>query len=548
MFERFQLVAPPGVALGVLSAFVLMSSTVQPASLTPASAASVPLVSLEGDGRFYADRDHNKLFDSLDARLQATAGQQRLKVIVRYRPGGLPAHPRTGATVLETDNSIAVELTPAEIRRLASAETVESVEPDLPCHVMDDSANLSFGVTSAQHDFGLTGDGDGDPNHFSPRDHNVALIDSFPDPNHRAFAGGRLIASRSFLVLRQPKYDAAGHGTAVGSIIAGVAPGSGLIGLGVVHAYGLAVASDIVRAINWSIAHRAEYGIEVINLSLGNDEPSDGTDALCRAVDRAHDAGIAVFVAAGNSGPEPGTIGSPAAARGAITIGNFADLGKGGFYLHPSSSRGPTLDGRTKPDLCGPGVGILAADANTGGGYRPVTGTSAACPCVAGVGLLMLQANPSLTPDQIKAILVDTAIDWGRPGKDNEFGAGRLDAHRALARVTGKSGTPPEVPPHFVGIDRLDQASATAAWKLHVIDLRFPVALTLLTEEDGADFDILVYDSQGKLVAAAENNARQEVLTFHPEETGDYSIVVRAASGASSYTLDVSAGATDFQH
>ena len=118
----------------------------------------------------------------------------------------------------------------------------------------------------------------------------------------------------------------------------------------------------------------------------------------------------------------------------------MTDLGPGGFYLASFSSRGPTLDGRIKPDVVAPGVSVTSAAANTTNGYAIYSGTSMATPFVVGVSLLMRDANPSLTPQQIKDAITSTAEDWGPAGPDGDYGAGRLDAYAALRSVGAPLG------------------------------------------------------------------------------------------------------------
>lgn len=197
--------------------------------------------------------------------------------------------------------------------------------------------------------------------------------------------------------------------------------------------------SDVTKAIEWSIANKGLYGIEVLNLSLGGSGCSDGKDATSVAVDKAHAAGLVVVVAAGNSGPGTCSVGSPAAAAGAMTVGAMADLGQQGFYQDPRSSRGMTADGRLKPDVSAPGVGVTSARAGTTGGYVGLSGTSMAAPFVAGVALLMLDANPGLTSEEVNGKIRRTAVDWGRgcpgtltPGPDLDYGSGRLDGYAAI--------------------------------------------------------------------------------------------------------------------
>jgi len=101
------------------------------------------------------------------------------------------------------------------------------------------------------------------------------------------------------------------------------------------------------------------------------------------------------------------------------------------------SSRGPTNDGRMKPELVAPdGVSITGS----GGFPVPFFGTSAAAPHAAGVAALLLDADPSLSPSQISNVLQNTAVDLGSPGPDNSFGFGRIDAFAAVQNVLDSGG------------------------------------------------------------------------------------------------------------
>ena len=101
-----------------------------------------------------------------------------------------------------------------------------------------------------------------------------------------------------------------------------------------------------------------------MNLSIGDPIGcGDGTDVASQAVDAAVAAGIVVVAAAGNSGPANCTIKSPAAAESALTVGAMADTGAGGFSQGWFSSRGPTADGRIKPDISRRGVNVADGEA-----------------------------------------------------------------------------------------------------------------------------------------------------------------------------------------
>jgi serine protease AprX len=511
--------------------------------------------------RIAADTDGNKIFDNLEARLASAAPDAALDVIVRYKNGYLSAQSQIAGHIrrrLALDRSVSARLTAGEIRQLAASNAVESIEANDLCYATREPSQASFGVTKARNDFGLNGDGDGNPLSYSSRDQTIAIIDTGIDGSHPDFANGKILFWQDYINNRPQPYDDDGHGTHVASIAAGrvvngvggVAPGAALIGLKVLKAQTDGSASGtldvIASAVDWCIQNKAKYGISVLNLSLGGTTSSDGTDILSRALNRASDAGMVVCVAAGNEGPNPYTIGFAAAAANAITVGNMADTGhvgsKGerGFAVWTSSSRGPTADGRVKPDLCAPGVQILAARA--GGGYVAFSGTSMSAPFVSGLAALMRQANPALTPLQVKAIMKETAVHFGPAGDNNDFGAGRLDGYAALARADGTVGTPPEVPSHTYIENRLAAANAMQRWDVQVKDTRFPIAATLIMQDPGTDFDLYLLNAAGTVIASSQSIARQEILGFLPTSPGTYTLAAFAYNGGGRYSLDVSAG------
>ncbi|HEX2045540.1 MAG TPA: S8 family serine peptidase, partial [Gaiellaceae bacterium] len=253
-------------------------------------------------------------------------------------------------------------------------------------------------------------------------------------------------------------------------------------------------------------------------------------------------------VAAGNEGPGSCTVGAPGAARGALTVGAMADTTAGGFALAAFSSRGPTADGRVKPDLVAPGVGITSAQTGTTNGYVSFNGTSMATPFVAGVALLALDANRALTSADVKAKLTSTAIDWGRAGGDGEYGAGRLDAYAALKAAGAALGTGPAGPAHVVREGTLAASGAYVDVKVEVSDTRFPIAGTLVLPDLAAaaayspDFDLYLYGPTGALLRASERIERQENVSFQPTSTGTYTLRVASYSGGGAFLLDASGG------
>lgn len=328
---------------------------------------------------------------------------------------------------------------------------------------------------------------------FTGKGVNVAVIDSGYD-----HPDVPLVAWQDFVDGSDTPIDPAGHGTHCASDVHTTAPDAGLIAIRVMNDKGEGRPSDIIRGIQWAIAHRDQDHIGVINLSLGG--PPDGTppgqDPIDRAVDAAWKAGIVVTTAAGNDGPNPNTIGSPSDDPHAITVGSALDPNHVSYF----SSVGPTVDGKVKPDVMAPGEYIVGwaapnseidqmatvmeklrhmndtqlvavmkknPDLVKGMGlpanwqtmppadrdaliksrlepqYKPTPdtvaapGTSFASPEMAGVAADLLQAKPGASPDDVKNALTSTAQKMGSQFTPNQQGAGFADAWAALQKLKG---------------------------------------------------------------------------------------------------------------
>ena len=251
--------------------------------------------------------------------------------------------------------------------------------------------------------------------------------------------------------------------------------------------------SDVIAAIDYAIAVKDVYNIRVINLSVASGVfESYATDPLTLAARRAVDAGIVVVAAAGNLGTtadgeaQYGGITSPGNAPWVLTVGAASHEGsspRSDDTLARFSSRGPTwIDFAAKPDLVAPGIGTESlSDPNstlystyadylldgTGGTpympYLSLTGTSMAAPVVAGTVALMLEANPNLTPNAIKAILQYTAEE--REGASFlAQGAGLLNALGAV-RMASFFEAPKQGMP--VPIDVIE--NEPIEWSRHII-------------------------------------------------------------------------------
>ena len=315
------------------------------------------------------------------------------------------------------------------------------------------------------HDQGLTGAGV-----------RVAVLDNgFHYADHEAFAAIRVVAQRDFVNGDEIVSDEADqpitgdemsgsqnlHGARVLSLLAGYHPDH-FIGVAPDAEYILAKTElddnmpempteedRWIAGLEWADS----LGAQVVNSSLGYNRWDDGTGyspadldgetaltstAAALAVRR----GIVVVVAAGNEANQDWHyITVPADADGAIAVGAVDVPGSGerAPLIASFSSRGPTADGRIKPDVVAPGNGVVTADPRRGG-YVRGGGTSFAAPLVSGVCALLLQKNPTWGPDQVLEALRSTALDLGAAGPDTVYGWGQINALAA----SGLDEVPPE--------------------------------------------------------------------------------------------------------
>ncbi len=228
-----------------------------------------------------------------------------------------------------------------------------------------------------------------------------------------------------------------GHGTHVSSIAGnsevdingkpmGVAPDARMLGIKAFDFEGKGTYADIIRGISWAIQYKEQLNIRVLNMSFSGPPRSYyWDDPLNQAVMKAWQSGIVVVASAGNKGPDPMTIGVPGNVPYIITVGamtdNYTPDSPGDDKLTSFSSAGPTVEGFVKPDVVAPGghmVGLLPGNTrlarehpefHDGGKYFTMSGTSQATAVVTGIVALMLNQDPSLTPDDVKCRLLSTA-------------------------------------------------------------------------------------------------------------------------------------------
>lgn len=290
----------------------------------------------------------------------------------------------------------------------------------------------------------------------------IAVVDTGIYPHQDL--EGRIIDFKDFVNNQTEPYDDNGHGThcagdaagngaASGFQYSGPAPEANLIGVKVLDKLGSGSLETIMDGVEWCIQYNESNPpnkIDIISMSLGSDAQdfgSDNNDPMVSIVEAAWKSGIVVCVAAGNSGPNPGTIASPGVSDLVITVGALDDRDtpetKSDDVVAEFSSRGPTVYGLEKPDIVAPGVNIISLrspnsyldklqkSSRVGNDYTVLSGTSMATPICAGIVALMKQQNPNLKPDDIKSALKTGADTW--KGLDpNKYGAGYINAENSI--------------------------------------------------------------------------------------------------------------------
>ena len=211
----------------------------------------------------------------------------------------------------------------------------------------------------------------------------------------------------------------------------GVAPDAWLVGVKVLDSGGSGSFAEVMRGMEWTIDNKIKYNIRAASMSLGGvwlvELTQEQEERITHLANEMVAAGISLMIAAGNSAGY-GTIGTPGAAKDVITVGATEDSKDLAVY----SSKGPTHEGQIKPNVAAIGSAVMSVEANSGNGYASYSGTSMATPMVAGMAVLLLQANPDLQPLMIRTILESTSeFMWlshpVRPNNDYGWGFVLMD-------------------------------------------------------------------------------------------------------------------------
>ena len=291
----------------------------------------------------------------------------------------------------------------------------------------------------------------------------VLYIDTGFELNHEAYDSLNLIGQYDFINNDQNAANETDqeilenqddHGTLCLSVMAGYAPGS-LIGPAFKSEYLLAkteiMAEEIqqeednyIAALEWG----ESLGADIACASLGyldwySYEDLDGnTAATTKAIDIASELGVLCVNSAGNEGNDPWYhIITPADADSVLSVGAV----DANDVIANFSSRGPTFDGRIKPEVCARGVSTYCVRSNTENIYRNASGTSFSAPLAAGAAAVIMSANPEWTNMQVREAIMMTASQFNSP--DNDYGHGILNTWAAInyqftASVKGETFLP----------------------------------------------------------------------------------------------------------
>jgi serine protease AprX len=581
------------LGIGAVCALILMA-------IVPATATASP-------SAHPGDADGNKIVDGLERVLARSGAGALHDVIVVFDGGSSHANATEAEKAVgpietgyeyETIPAVAARMSAGQIKALAARSETALIQEDAEMNFAMSSARSSFGSDKAQTDFGVDGNNEAGAcpgaRVYCADDTVVAVLDTGVDTGHFDLDGGKVLATRecSDGNCQAMSFYSGGHGTHVASIIAGegegnaahrgIAPGAAVVSVKVGHQWG-ADQSGVDAGIEWVLANKATYGIDLVNMSIASQGLTFGNDSTSVLTNKLAAAGLSPVVAAGNDGPAAATVSSPGVAKYATTVGAMSDTQSSdwlvplGFNLASFSSRGPTGDTRVKPDIAAPGVDITAADAAAPSNsysrtaYASHSGTSQAAPFVAGVAALMLDANPSLVSTgtacpamdtsadcldgvydatvsiPLRDMITGTAVDWGPQGPDNEYGHGRLDAYAAVDAASAIAGTSgPAVPTHTFTQGQLAATGAVQTHPINVTGTNYPIAITFVmptwTSATTPNFDIALLDPSGTVVATTPvfTDQRQETIGYNPTVTGIYTLRVTSVEGAGPYWFDAS--------
>lgn len=419
-----------------------------------------------------------------------------------------------------------------------------------------------LGLKKARNDFKVTGDLDGKESTFSKNDVVIAVVDTGIDASHIDLGGGKVIGWYDAVNGLTSPYDDEGHGTHVASIAAGtgdgdpgiqtgVAPGAALVGVKVLNNNGSGNVAHISQGLEWVYNHLDTHKINVVNISISTQASYSNVSSIIGWINKIKSAGVPVFVAAGNEGNgyHNGVfLGryydtlSTLAKYTSTSVGSIKDPYEGGWGLSEFSSRGRGSQG---PYIVTAGEDIRAAKANSTREYETLSGTSMACPMVAGIYALMYDAAYSRG---VSSSINFSAFDMGPDGYDKVYGNGSLLAYESIKNAAQGSGSfdnyrtyirvpDGRVQKGYIDIYEINQSATTA-------DLNVTL---LITDENMENLDLVIWEPgadpyQGAPSTYYINKNKglpQENINIKSPKQGIYYIGVYGIDHGAGYTLEI---------
>ncbi len=359
-------------------------------------------------------------------------------------------------------NGMLIRTRAKDIAKLANLPGVKAIFHNREIHLID-SADRGFvhprQLEGAEYTYGLKLMGIDQVREKQPqitgKGVRVGILDTGIDAEHPDLKG-KTVGWKDFSGGKKTNpYDDHSHGTHVAGTIAGgqasgtaigVAPEASLVVGKIFTGGGSTTLDAILQAMQWIADPDGDVNTKdaprLVSNSWGGGGPSSSADpaqdVLCKAVDNWVKAGILPIFANGNSGPRASTVGIPGACPSALGIGatNQSDS------VTSFSSRGPAVwktGSLLKPEISAPGADVVSSV--PGGKWKAMSGTSMATPHTAGLATLLFQAVPNALAEDVANVMMKTAKDLGASGNDNDSGAGRIDALKALAPALGNSRT-----------------------------------------------------------------------------------------------------------
>ena len=490
---------------------------------------------------------------AVERGLRAHAGQTQLGVLTllaKRHAQGLA----TGIVPLWISNEVAVRTTPAVVRELSKRPDVREVRPEFTVQAPTSEVaaaatstvepNVSLVNAPALWDRGFRGQGV-----------VVANMDTGVDATHPDLAAKWRGGTNSWYDPNgqhpTTPTDISGHGTqtmgvmiggTAGGSSVGVAPDAKWIAVKIFNDRGTATSTGIHQGFQWLLDPDGNPNTaDAPNVVDNSWTMTTATCTLDFQPDLAglRAAGILPVFAAGNYGPNSGTVQSPANLPEAFAVGGTDNSDA----LYSYGSRGPsTCAAATAPKLAAPAVNIRTTDLY--GSYVQDTGTSVAAPHVAGALALLLSAFPHLSADQQEAALESGAHDLGATGLDNDSGYGRLDALAAYQRLAGSPDFTVSASPSSVTVAPGGSAAYTASIaSTNGFGGDVTLGLTGLSAQQAT------WSFNPPFVAQGSGSAQLSISTATTIAPGTYPLTITATSGAITRTATatlVVSGPPDF--